>query len=202
MKKLMISLLMLPLALLAQKDLPMLPLGSEAPLAERQMKNIDGLDYNLHELKGEKGLLLIFSCNTCPFVLGWEDQYPILAEAGQEMGLGMALVNSNAKNRAKVDSYEAMQAHAKKADYRFPYLVDREHQLADAMGARTTPHVYLFDANLNLVYRGSINDKYERKDKTAQQHYLLDAMRQLKAGSPVSPDDTREIGCSIKRLAP
>jgi hypothetical protein len=72
--------------------------------------------------------------------------------------------------------------------------------LADVFGAKTTPHVYLFDGEMELVYRGSINDKYENKSKEATKHYLKEAIEELAAGDEISNNDTREIGCSIKRI--
>jgi hypothetical protein len=85
-------------------------------------------------------------------------------------------------------------------NYNTPYLVDTDSKLADAFGAKTTPHVYLFDSEIKLVYRGSINDKYENKSKEATKHYLKEAIEELGAGDEVSNNDTREIGCSIKRV--
>jgi len=178
----------------------MLAIGSEAPLADYAMMDVvSERRHSLEDLKGEKGLLVIFSCNTCPFVLAWEDQYPLLGKMAAEKGLGMVLVNSNAAKRSGDDAPEAMLEHYGEAGYNVPYLIDRESKLANAMGARTTPHVYLFDQNLRLRYRGSINDKYENKDKVARKLYLQDAIESLLAGTPISPAETKEIGCSIKR---
>ena len=191
----------LSLSLLAfKKDNPMLSLGASAPLADVEMEDISGASYSLNALKKEKGLLVIFSCNTCPFVIGWEDQYPGLKEMTDKFDIGMVLVNSNEKKRQGDDSMAEMQQHAKDAGYEMPYVVDANHQLADAFGARTTPHVYLFDANMKLVYRGSINDKYENKSKEASKEYLKEALKALAKGVEIENKDTREIGCSIKRV--
>ncbi len=184
----------------AKKDKPMLAIGSKAPLVEVAMQDINGGELSLNDLKGENGLLVIFSCNTCPFVLGWEDQYPKLHAMTQKMGVGMVLVNSNERKRDGDDSKEEMQKHAEKAGYEMPYVIDENHKLADAFGARTTPHVYLFNEELELVYRGSINDKYENKSKVAEKQYLQKALKALVEGGEIDPNDTREIGCSIKRV--
>ena len=181
-------------------DRPLLAFGAKAPMADREMTDISGNAHTLNGLKGEKGLLVIFSCNTCPFVIGWEDQYNGLKELADAQGIGMVLVNSNERKREGDDSMEAMQAHAKEQGYSMPYVIDSNNELADAFGARTTPHVFLFDENLELVYRGSINDKYENRSKEAEDMYLMKALKSLGTGKDIDPADTRELGCSIKRV--
>jgi len=178
-----------------------LEVGDKAPLQDYEMQDVSGKVYSLNSLKKDNGLLVIFSCNTCPFVLGWEDQYPMLGTAAERADIGMVLVNSNEAKREGDDSMEEMQAHFKKAGYNTPYVVDANSALANAFGANTTPHVFLFDADLNLVYTGSINDKFEQKDKTATTRWLHDAMMLLASGNAnkIDPNTTRNIGCSIKR---
>lgn len=177
----------------------MLPIGVKAPRADYAMQNIDGSTLSLEDVKKENGLLVVFSCNTCPFVLAWEDQYPKLGKMAAENNIGMVLVNSNAAKRDNADSMEAMEAHYGKAGYNVPYVIDKNSVLANAFGARTTPHVYLFDSEMALRYRGSINDKYENKDKVARTPYLKNAIDNLVKGNKIEPAKTKEIGCSIKR---
>jgi len=178
----------------------MLEIGEKAPMAETKMKDISGKAYSLSDLATENGLLVIFSCNTCPFVLGWEDQYPELGKLTKKNNIGMVLVNSNEAKRGDEDSMEEMKKHYKGADYNTPYVIDENHKLADAMGAKTTPHVYLFNSDMELVYRGAINDKYENKEKKATKFYLKDAMAQLVKGEEIDNPVTTERGCSIKRV--
>lgn len=184
----------------AFKPNEILSLGKKTPMADLPMAEISGKEITLNQLKKEKGLLVIFSCNTCPFVLAWEDQYPALNELTAKYNIGMVLVNSNEKKRQGEDSMEEMQKHASEMNYDLPYVIDSNSKLADSFGAKTTPHVFLFDGDMKLVYRGSINDKYENKSKEASKHYLKEALEQLNAGKEISTDDTREIGCSIKRV--
>lgn len=178
-----------------------LALGEIAPMQDYEMMDISGQNMSLKSLAGKKGLIVIFSCNTCPFVLGWEDQYPMLAATAGLEDIGFVLVNSNEAKREGDDSLEEMKKHAKGADYNMPYVVDENAALADAFGANTTPHVFMFDANMKLVYKGSINDKYEQKEKVATTRWLYDAMTKLAAGnaSAISPAETKNLGCSIKR---
>lgn len=174
-------------------------IGDAAPLADRELIGIDGKSHSLNHLKGEKGLLVVFSCNTCPFVLGWEDQYNTLNKIAKENGVQMVLLNSNEAKRQGDDSMDQMKEHASEQGYTMPYLVDANSELANAFGAQTTPHVYLFDKNLKLVFKGSINDKYENKDKVATKEWLQDALNKLGKGEKIDPAETRQMGCSIKR---
>ena len=123
-------------------------IGEKAPMITAPMMGIDGNANTLLDLKGDKGLLVIFSCNTCPFVVGngsktegWEGRYNGLAELAESLDIGMVLVNSNEAKREGDDSLAAMKEHAKEAGYTMPYVVDEGSKLANACGARTTPHV-------------------------------------------------------------
>lgn len=176
-----------------------LEIGDEAPMTDVEMSATDGQSYSLEDLQKDNGLLVIFSCNTCPFVLAWEDQYPKLGTLTRENDLGMVLVNSNEAKRKDDDSMEAMKAHYTKAGYNTPYVLDANHKLADAFGARTTPHVFLFNEDMELVYRGSINDMYEDRGKKVNKTYLEDAINNLVEGEDISPSSTKEYGCTIKR---
>ena len=153
----------------------------------------------LRELHQKHGLLVVFSCNTCPFVLQWEDRYNDLYDLCQKNGIGMVLINSNEAKRQGDDSAERMKQKAEKEGYKMPYLVDERHKLADAMGARTTPHIFLFNENTRLAYRGLMDDNGKDKDAVAKQ-YLADAIGKLLAGDTPDPQTTKAIGCSIKRV--
>lgn len=178
-----------------------LKIGDAAPMADYKMMDVSGKNLSMNDIKKENGLLVIFSCNTCPFVLGWEDQYPMLGVTADRANIGMVLVNSNAAKRSGDDSMAEMKKHYAEANYNTPYVVDENAQLADAFGANTTPHVYLFDADLKLVYTGAINNKYEEKDRVATTRWLHNAMMHLAGGRPeaINPNETQNIGCSIKR---
>lgn len=182
-------------------DKEQLPIGAKAPMTDYEMVDVSGKTYTLNSLARDNGLLVIFSCNTCPFVIGWEDQYPMLGKTAERADIGMVLVNSNEAKRLGADSMDEMKKHWEEAGYNTPYVIDENSALANAFLANTTPHVYLFDADMKLVFRGSINDKYEQKDKVATTRWLHDAMMLLadgKAGQ-ISPKETKNIGCSIKR---
>ena len=181
--------------------------GDKAPSADMKLTNIDGQDWSLIDIAGENGLLVMFSCNTCPFVVGregrsegWEGRYNEVAGIAREQGIGTVLVNSNEAKRKGDDSLEQMKLHAMEAGYIIPYVVDNGHKLADAFGARTTPHVYLFDSDFRLVYRGSIDDNVNSSDEVKEQ-YLQNAIERMVEGKKIKPAVTKAIGCSIKRVS-
>ena len=186
---------------------PELAIGSKAPLADVLMMNVNGTQMSLNTAAGPNGLLVVFSCNTCPFVVGngeksdgWEGRYNETGRFAKENGVAMVLVNSNEAKRDNHDSMDAMKAHAKDKNYGMPYLLDANHQLADAFGALKTPHVYLFDGDMNLVYRGSIDDNVSDAEAVSAR-YVQDAITAVANGKPVSVAETKAIGCSIKRVS-
>ena len=181
-------------------------IGEKAPMITAPMMGIDGNANTLLDLKGDKGLLVIFSCNTCPFVVGngsktegWEGRYNGLAELAESLDIGMVLVNSNEAKRKGDDSLAAMKEHAKEAGYTMPYVVDEGSKLANACGARTTPHVYLYNSKLELAYRGSIDDNVNRSEEV-KERYLHMAMQRMAEGKKIKTTETKAIGCSIKRI--
>lgn len=181
-----------------KKNAGELEIGAPAPKSDLKMPDVSGREISLKEAKDKKGLLVIFSCNTCPFVLAWEDRYLEIAQKCRDLGIGMIAVNSNEGLRDGVDSPEAMKSHAQEKGYGFPYVVDRRSELADAFGATRTPHVFLFDKKLTLVYRGAIDDN-SRSPADVKARYLSDALDAVSKGKPVAVTSTKSIGCSIKR---
>ena len=179
----------------------MLAIGSKAPKTNVKMEDISGKKLSLTDIKKDKGLLVIFSCNTCPFVLAWEDRYPGLSELSAKNNIGMVLVNSNEARREGVDSKTEMQKHAEEKNYNCAYVIDEKSELANAFGAKTTPHVYLFDKDMKLVYRGAIDDSEGREEVKPKELYLRNAIENLSAGKPINPGETKQVGCSIKRVS-
>jgi thioredoxin-related protein len=201
---LLIGLLFFTSAYLSNDPKP-LKIGKTAPLQSEKMRNVDGTELSLSDSKQEKGLLVVFSCNTCPFVVGnehfagWEKQYNTIHTLAKESKIGMVLVNSNEGKRDKDDAFDAMVDHSKTLGYTMPYLLDRNSKLADAFGAKTTPHVYLFNADMKLVYSGSIDNTWDSK-RTEDIHYLSDALSQLSTDAKITLQETPPRGCGIKRV--
>lgn len=177
-----------------------LKIGDKAPKTDYKMVSTNGDEMSIGSMKMENGTLVIFSCNTCPFVIAWEDRYPDIAQWASDAQVGYCLINSNEAKRKGEDSMEEMIKHAKDKGYpEIPYLVDTNSELANAFGAKTTPHVFLFDKNWNLVYEGAIDDNHKDKD-AAEDLYLKNALQNLSVGKEIDPNDTKAVGCSIKRV--
>jgi len=176
-----------------------LTIGQPIPLMAQQLVDVNGVPTTLREQLQMNGLLVVFSCNTCPFVMQWEDRYNDLYDLCMKNQIGMVLINSNEAKRDGDDSLEKMKEKAMNEGYKMPYLMDEDHKVADAFGARTTPHVFLFDGNPNLAYRGAIDDNSESKEAVTHP-YLQDAINALMNKQPIDPNTTKSIGCSIKRV--
>ena len=207
MKKILITLLCLPFIMLAQnsdkkssqEEFPTIEIKDEMPNMDYEMKSINGISYSLNNLKEKNGIIILFTCNTCPFVVKWEDRYKLLEELAKKNNIGLVYINSNYKKRDGDDSYEEMKKHAKKMNYRFPYLLDEKSKLANSFGAKTTPHIFMFNSNLQLAYKGAIDDNYDDINKV-KEFYLEDAIQQLVKGKRIKVSETKPVGCSIKRF--
>jgi thioredoxin-related protein len=181
-----------------------LNLGDRMPMSNIDMMGVRGTSHSLESLKKRKGLIVVFSCNTCPFVIGnddfegWEKQYNNLNKLATEKEIGFILVNSNEGKRDGDDSFEEMIIHAKKARYKMPYVVDEKSKLADVFGAKTTPHVFVFDKNDALIYKGSIDNVWDSK-RTKTIPYLVNVVDYLAGDSALIESTTFPRGCSIKR---
>ena len=194
---LLISFILMSNISMAQKNSP-LEIGATIPNSEDLMINVSDEKMSLINNFNENGLLVVFSCNTCPFVIMWEDRYRQLEKMCQTNNVGMVYINSNEAKRDGDDSFEAMKNHAKNMGYTFPYLIDQNSIVANAFGAKTTPHVFLFNKNKKLVYKGAIDDNY-RDISQVNETYLLDAIEQMIEGVDINIKKTNAKGCSIKR---
>lgn len=193
------------LSFTSDKGQKSLKIGAKAPMADVKMTGINAQDLSLNDVKLKNGLIVVFSCNTCPFVVGmddfagWEKDYNELHSLAKANEIGFVLVNSNEAKRSGDDSLEKMEVKAKVANYTMPYLVDENSKLANAFGAKTTPHVYYFDAEMKLVYIGSIDNSWDSK-REKDEAYLKNAITQHQLGK-IETKESNPVGCSIKRVA-
>ena len=185
------------------QNLKSIEIGESFPIShiDHPMKSINGEEHRVSQHLHKDGLVIIFTSNNCPFVKAWEDRYKIVENLCQRYNLDMLYINSNHNKRDGDDSFKAMQAHAKKNGYTFDYLLDEQSELANTLGAKTTPHVFMFDKLSKLVYKGAIDDNYE-SIVDVKKFYLKDAIRSLSAGKEIEIAKTKAIGCSIKRYNP
>ena len=174
-----------------------LSIGNEILGVDYILKNIDGNDTSLDKLKKSNGILVVFSCNTCPWVIRWQDRYNILSAFSRKNDIGFVAVNSNARLHESVDSMDEMIYHATTNEYGFPYVLDKDAKLAKAFGAMKTPHVYLFNSDDKLVYTGAIDDN-AKSAKKVKNNYLMDAIRALGTNKKIKISETKALGCSIK----
>jgi thioredoxin-related protein len=198
-KNIFSALTIIAAGLLAFTVIDELPIGADMPKADVKMKDISGKEISLKEAVKKNGLLVMFSCNTCPYVIKNQERTNEAGTYALAKNIGFILVNSNEAQRSDEDSYTAMQAYAKKQGYKWHYVVDEKSILADAFGAKKTPECYLFNNEGKLVYHGAIDDN--PSDKTAvNRKHLKEAMDQLLKGEDISVKTSRSVGCSIKRL--
>ncbi len=175
-----------------------LGIGDKAVLTDVKMEDISGTKISLNDAKKENGILVLFSCNTCPFVMQWEGRYPDLKAWADKHNVGMVVLNSNYQKHESDESMEAMKKHAKEKNYNFYYLLDGESAIANAFGGQTTPHAFLFNNTMELAYKGAIDDSYKSANDV-KQPYLKDAIANLSSGKEVTVAETKPVGCSIKR---
>jgi thioredoxin-related protein len=156
-------------------------------------------DATLKHVASKKGLLVIFTCNTCPFVIRNIDRTKEILDFAKEKGLGVMMVNSNEAQRNDADAVEKMVEFGKKQGYP-NYYVDKNSQLADIFGASHTPEVFLFDGKTEtMVYKGAMDDN-PSDPKSAKVMYLKNAITNMLAGKTINPAQTKSVGCSIKRV--
>lgn len=188
-----------PEAKKAEPTAPQEPLaiGGNMLMQDTQMKSVDGSMVSIQSASKDKGTLVIFSCNHCPYVKAWEDRLVAIGNEAMEKGIGTIVINSNDPSRNAEDGFEAMQTRAKEKGMKFPYVVDATSELARAYGASKTPEVFLFDASKKLVYHGAIDDNSESAE-AVKTPYLRQAIDAMLAGQPVPMAETKALGCGIK----
>ncbi|MBP9069192.1 MAG: thioredoxin family protein [Bacteroidia bacterium] len=175
-----------------------LTLNAALPMADAKMKDVSGKTVSLAESKTAKGLLVIFSCNTCPYVKLSEKRIKEYSDYCLSNGIGCIIINSNEAQRTEADSFEEMNKYYKAQALKCAYVVDEKSAVADAFGATRTPQCFLFNAK-GLAYKGAIDDNV--KDAAAvKAPYLKDALAAVAKGETPKMQETKSIGCTIKRV--
>ncbi len=175
-----------------------LQIGSSMPKADLKMQDVSGKQITMKDAKKENGVLVMFSCNTCPYVVKNQERTITISNFATKNNVGVIILNSNEAYRGEDDSFDAMKMYAKEQNYKWNYVVDNNHEVADAFGANRTPECFLFDKNLKLVYHGAIDDS--PSDVTAiKRIHLQEAINELVAGKEITIKESRSVGCTIKR---
>ena len=160
------------------------------------LPGVDGRNHTIDEYADATILVLMQSCNHCPYVLAWEGRIDALAREYADRGVRFVAVNSNDAEAYPADSFDAMVEHAREAGYSFDYLYDESQDVARALGSERTPEAFVFDADRRLVYHGAVDDNREEADVTKS--YLRDALEAALAGETPPVADTPPVGCTVK----
>ncbi|MBT8239533.1 MAG: thioredoxin family protein [Croceitalea sp.] len=164
------------------------------------LPNIDGKMVSLADYKNAEGFLVIFTCNTCPYAVAYEDRIIALDNKFKEKGVPVIAINPNNPEVKAGDSFEAMKERAQEKGFTFPYLLDDGQKIFPQYGATRTPHVYLLekteDGNV-VSYIGAIDDNYQDESQVKVK-YVENAVDAMLSGEPIEPAMTKAIGCSIK----
>jgi peroxiredoxin len=158
---------------------------------------VDGRIYSLSDFKDKKVLVVIFTCNHCPYVQAYESRIIALQEEFKDKGVIFIGINSNEDKNYPEDSFPNMVKRAKEKGYNFPYLRDESQDVARAYGATHTPHIFVFDEERRLRYTGKIDDNWREPHKV-KERYLRDAILSLLEGKEIKNPETYAIGCTIK----
>jgi peroxiredoxin len=160
------------------------------------LPGVDGRNHTLEEYGDAPVLVLVQSCNHCPYVLAWEGRINALAKDYTERGVRIVAVSSNDADAYPADSFDAMVEHAGEAGYVFDYLYDESQDVARALGSERTPEAFVFDADRRLVYHGAVDDDRDESAVTAQ--YLRDGIEAALSGEAPEVGDTPPVGCTVK----
>lgn len=173
-----------------------------AKVSDFNLRNVDEDIISLSSLEGNKGAIIIFTCNHCPFSQVYEQRIIDLDNKYRELGYPVIAINPNDPAIQPEDSFEEMQRIAKDKSYPFPYTIDETQEVAKAYGATRTPHVFVVEkvgkkGKYHLRYIGAIDDNAESGEK-AQEHYVQMAVDALLAGKAVEKQEVKAVGCTIK----
>lgn len=172
-----------------------LQLGQSAP--DFNLPATDNKSYSLDSFKESKGLVIFFTCNHCPYVIGSNENTRKLAEKFKAQGITFVGINSNSPNTYEEDSYEHMVSLMQKEHYPWTYLHDEGQKVAEKYGALKTPHFFFFDNERKLIYTGRAIDT-PRDHTKSQTHELQDAIVEFLEHKPISKPLTNPVGCNVK----
>jgi len=183
---------------MVEKHSTMLTLGTKTP--DFNLKSIDGEVYSNETFNESKGLLVMFICNHCPFVIHVKDGLVNMTNELMELGIGVIGINSNDSSQAKYaeDSFEKMIEYSDSWGFKFPYTVDTDQSVAKSFTAQCTPDFFLFDRNQELVYRGQMDGSRPGNDTPVTGVDILNAASLMLAGEPPVGNQFPSAGCNIK----
>ncbi len=166
----------------------------EAPTFD--LPGVDGRSHTLDEYADAAALVLIQSCNHCPYVQAWEGRIKSIQADYADRGVRLVAIGSNDARTHPHDSFEEMVARAEREGFNFDYLHDADQALARALGSERTPEVFVFDSRRRLAYHGAIDDS--RDEEAVTQNYLRNALDAVLDGRSPIVAETPAVGCSVK----
>lgn len=172
-----------------------LQIGSKAP--DFKLPGVDDKVYSLASFDDKKGLIIIFSCNHCPYVQAYEERIKAIQKDYENKGIQIVAINSNDSDQYEDDSFEHMKFRSKQKGFNFLYLRDEDQSAARAYGASHTPQIFLFNSDKVLIYSGKIDDNWKEEQKV-QTRYLRNAIDEFLKGEEISIPETFSMGCTIK----
>ena len=175
---------------------PPLALGSSAP-SFSGLPGTDGRSYSLENFSTSDVLVIVFSCNHCPYVQAYEDRMIAFQHSYGVRGVQLVAINANDTANYPDDDFEGMVNRAQVKGFPFPYLRDEDQHVAELFGATHTPEFFVFDRARRLCYHGKMDDNY-RDSSAVKKKHLQDAVDAVLAGKPVAEPETHSIGCTIK----
>jgi len=173
-----------------------LNIGSHAP-EFNNLPGTDGKKYALKSFAQHKFLVVVFSCNHCPYVQAYEERMIALQREYAPKGVQLVAINSNETVNYPEDNFDEMVKRSQRQGFNFPYLRDDDQSVAGAFGATHTPEFFLFDHERTLRYHGKMDDNYQNPG-AVKVHFLRNAIDALLAGEEVKEKETYSIGCTIK----
>ena len=182
---------------MAQTPSNMLPLGTKAPNFSLPATNFSET-FSFEAIKGEKGTLVLFICNHCPFVLHVIDEIVMIANDYRVQGIGIVAISSNDVVKYPQDAPDKMADFTLENKIDFPYLYDETQEVAKAYDAACTPDFYLFDAQDKLVYRGQLDDSRPGNGIPISGSDLRNAIDAIVYNRKMNPEQKPSIGCNIK----
>ena len=160
------------------------------------LPGVDGRSHSLDDYRDASALVLVQSCNHCPYVQAWEGRLISIQQDYAERGVRIVAISSNDVASHPDDSFEEMQLRAQEQGFNFDYLYDESQSIARALGSERTPEVFVFDGDRKLAYHGAIDDSRDETAVTA--NYLRDALDAVLAGTAPAVADTPPVGCTVK----
>ena len=163
----------------------------------RDLLGVDGKKYSMKDFDDKKILIIVFTCNHCPYVQAYENRLITIQNDYEGRGVQLIAINSNETQNYPEDDFDHMVIRAAEKGYNFPYLRDESQKVAACYHARTTPEIYVLDQERRLRYRGRIDDNWQYPEEV-ELHDLRNALDDLLEGREVPTPETYAVGCSIK----